>query len=345
MVLRLGPQPDFPSGSPQKTFNPELARDIAAALFNGQSEEMIRFRFSQNHAPADVSEYLAAAKNNPFFQGAMSCYDELHRQRWITENQRKAETSANPDRIVPRRHKLAPETFLREHFSVLRPVVLTGLIDHWPALNLWNADYLEARIGRHTLIELQKGRSENRNFEIDKVRLQARIPFGDFADFLRSGVPSNDMYVTANNGAGNRKAFDPIWSDFSQIDGYTRAGAANDGFLWLGPNGTLTPFHHDLTHNLLIQVAGRKRVHMVPTFEDARMKPFRKYFSGWSLEDLQAQTNGPPVYETEIGPGDALFIPVGWWHHVTGLSESYSVLFTSFVWPNDYGTPYMLTGK
>jgi mannose-6-phosphate isomerase-like protein (cupin superfamily) len=37
-----------------------------------------------------------------------------------------------------------------------------------------------------------------------------------------------------------------------------------------------------------------------------------------------------------VGPGQALFIPVGWWHCVEALETSISMSFTNFVWPNTY---------
>jgi hypothetical protein len=45
-----------------------------------------------------------------------------------------------------------------------------------------------------------------------------------------------------------------------------------------------------------------------------------------------------------LAPGEALFLPVGWWHHVRALDLSISVAFNHFVWLNDFewykpGTP------
>ena len=37
-----------------------------------------------------------------------------------------------------------------------------------------------------------------------------------------------------------------------------------------------------------------------------------------------------------FAPGEALFLPVGWWHHVRALDLSISLACNHFRWPNDH---------
>ena len=45
-----------------------------------------------------------------------------------------------------------------------------------------------------------------------------------------------------------------------------------NGFFWFGPAGTITPFHHDLTNNLMAQVIGRKRILLAPSWDMPLMR-------------------------------------------------------------------------
>jgi uncharacterized protein YjlB len=44
---------------------------------------------------------------------------------------------------------------------------------------------------------------------------------------------------------------------------------------------------------------------------------------------------GAKFHEIVLTAGDALFIPIGWWHQVTSLDFSVSATYTNFKWPND----------
>ena len=321
----------------QVRFDPALAADIAERLAQGLHPSLIAMQLAGKADQALVEAYAKKALDDPFFKGAVRNARAQKKRDWILNCQAKAWKMKPAHKEIPRCHQPSPEKFLTDFYANQRPAVLTGLVDDWPALSKWNADYLEDKVGRETLVEAQKGRTKKKNFERNKLQLKSKIPFGELADLLRSGEETNDLYVTANNGSVNRQAFDPLWQDFHPVPGIISDDKVNDGFLWIGPKGTITPFHHDLTNNFLVQVKGRKSIHMVPSWEEARMKPVGGYFSDWSLEGiLENPENSPPVLHAEIGPGDVLFIPVGWWHHVVGLEESYTVLFTNFVWDNDF---------
>lgn len=110
-----------------------------------------------------------------------------------------------------------------------------------------------------------------------------------------------------------------------------------EGFFWMGPKGTLTPFHHDLTNNLLVQALGRKRVCLIAPWELRRMRNFVHCFSALTMEELErGGANVPPHLDCVIGPGEALFLPIGWWHHVEALDVSITMSFTNFPVANDF---------
>ncbi len=72
---------------------------------------------------------------------------------------------------------------------------------------------------------------------------------------------TNDYYMTANNSGVNEAALAALWQDVDLLPEYLvpehRHGRS---FFWMGPAGTVTPVHHDLTNNFMAQVIGRKLV-------------------------------------------------------------------------------------
>ena len=154
--------------------------------------------------------------------------------------------------------------------------------------------------------------------------------------------------MTANNGGHNRTALAPLWDDIGQIDGYLDQESAQDGFFWMGPKGTVTPFHHDLTNNLLVQVRGRKKVTLVPSWDVPLMRNAVHCYSGWSGPDEIADlpdASRPTLIHCTIEEGQTLFIPVGWWHHVVGFDVTISLSFTNFTRPNNFADAYTTYGQ
>jgi len=103
---------------------------------------------------------------------------------------------------------------------------------------------------------------------------------------------------------------------------------------WLGGPGTVTPLHHDgARHNLLCVVAGRKYVRLYPpgaTTERALrpLPPPHGNASGLApLLDTPeaaaalASLDAGAMADVMLGPGQALYVPPGWWHYVSSWAE------------------------
>ena len=69
--------------------------------------------------------------------------------------------------------------------------------------------------------------------------------------------------------------------------------------VWAGPGGTATPCHYDPVDNVVGRFCGSKR---------------------WRLwRPSSGEPTGTPDYDVVVAPGDALFVPRGWWHRVDSL--------------------------
>ena len=272
------------------------------------------------------------------FQAAATLQRRIEKRDWTLGIFGRLAAVRSVGLSIPTVDRIEPERFFEDYYAANRPVVLTGLVDHWPALTKWSLDYLADKVG-DSAVELQGQRTTAADYEIAKDRHKRLVPMSAVIELIREVGASNDFYVTAYNGSTNKETLAPLWEDIGGVS-ILRPTGGRDGFLWFGPKGTLTPFHHDLTNNLLVQVMGRKRVSMVPSWEVGRMRNSIHCFSDRSLTDWRDGEKLPPRLECVIGPGDALFLPIGWWHHVEALDTSISVSFTNFAADNDFHLDY-----
>lgn len=95
--------------------------------------------------------------------------------------------------------------------------------------------------------------------------------------------------------------------------------------LWFAVGATVSNMHYDCWHNLLQVVRGQKRVLLLPPWCTSRLEPRPAHGASANhsaLDDAQAVAACPGESTVhEIGPGDTLFIPEGWWHRVESPDE------------------------
>jgi hypothetical protein len=126
--------------------------------------------------------------------------------------------------------------------------------------------------------------------------------------------------------------------------------------LWLGPRGCVSPLHFDPLDNCLMQHVGRKRVLLfeATTTTSSSSSPSVVGWHHAGLDGQQTNTSPidpeildrpdgaelrtlreqyplffgegrPPRLECVLEPGDLLYIPARWWHHVRSIDTSASV--------------------
>jgi Cupin-like domain len=188
-------------------------------------------------------------------------------------------------------------------------------------------------------LELTSGKDEFQRFH---------APLIMFVEWVRRAAMSN---TTDRLYLAQAKVSDlpqRLKDDFPAPAYVTRAGKGDiyDTNLWIGLAPTYTPLHRDPNPNIFVQLAGTKVVRLfepaigVDIFKRVQREVganasavFRgdEMMVGQEKELLEDQVWGdragndttfrPLGYEAQLGRGDGLFIPSGWWHSIKGVGE------------------------
>ncbi len=260
------------SGPASVPVHDEWRRWIAENLMlDADAGSLVQAMIANGISREDALHEVGLALESPYLRGADLLRNRLRKRDWLLATYRKLNRLHPLSGQVERRHKLGRDEFLADYYSTNRPVIITGMMDDWPAMRKWNLDYFQERFGDRE-IEVQMGREAGPNYEIEREKYLSRIKFSKFVDMVRAAKGTNDFYLTANNNSINKQALPELWDDIIQIPEYLDATDPLGGFFWMGPPGTITPFHHDLTNNFMAQVLGRKRVKLVPSWDLPLMK-------------------------------------------------------------------------
>ncbi|HEX7323887.1 MAG TPA: cupin-like domain-containing protein [Rhodanobacteraceae bacterium] len=319
----------------------ELRAGIAADHIAGVPAAVTRAALVRcGVTPAAADAEIAAAATSPYTRAGAYAQRTLQKREWNLSIQHRL-NKLLPD-TVERRRTPSSAVFLRDYYTANRPVIITGAMEHWSARVLWNRAYFSDRFGDR-MVDVQLGREADSNYEINKAAHLRHVRFGDFVGRVYDTASSNDFYMIAANDSANRKSLAELWNDIAPIPEYLDPHR-DGGFLWLGPRGTITPFHHDLTNNFMAQVIGSKRLLLVPPCDTPCMHNHTHCFSEIDGREIDygrfPDARGIKVMRGEIHPGDLLFLPVGWWHFVEALGVSATLTFTNFRWDNDFYRDY-----
>lgn len=266
------------------------------------------------------------------------------------EQQREMHAEATPPQAappfshaVPRLHSPTSAQFL-EYFRHDLPVVVSGCADDWPARRLWaDWEWWRQEYGhRHVPLEVGAFNDPGWHEEVSSVR--------GFVDRLQASG-GEIVYLAQHTLFDQLPGLRQHFSEPGIVRGrVTRTNA------WIGSANTVTPCHYDSYDGLLVQVVGVKHVRLYAPSDTPFLYPTSTPWTAqrrWptdstaspaapgavgrgtvSLVDVAAPDAARfPLFqratcvEAWIQPGDALFIPAGWWHWVHAVSRSISISF------------------
>lgn len=260
---------------------------------------------------------------------------------------------------IPERQNVTPDLFRDEILPAGRPVVMRGLVGDWPAVHAGRTSaadmcaYLR-RFDQGQQIKTLFGppRIDGRFFYNDDLsgfnfqQQQARV--STVLDFLLEHADDERPPALA---AQSITARDNL-PGFSAENRLGLVAETVDPRLWIG-NAVTVAAHYDPAENIACVVSGRRRFTLLPPEQvgnlyvgPMELTPAGATISLVSLDEPDLETHPRfadamvHAQSAELEPGDAIYIPYLWWHHVRSLQPVN--LLVNYWWtpPAEvYGTP------
>ncbi len=261
---------------------------------------------------------------------------------------------------LPEIHGADAHQFQEDILPRREPVVLRGLIDHWPAVSA-------GREGASAAARYLAGFDAGGRLEtlFGPPEIEGRFFYNDRLDGLNFTRKSRTLGSSLERMLATRGQERPqaIYLQSvplaDSVPGFGQhnampldlPGAAPR--LWVG-NRLTVQTHFDLKENVAGVVAGRRRFTLFPPDQTPNLYPgpFEHTLAGPPVSmvrleapDLDAHPRFAEAQAqarvAELGPGDALYIPYFWWHHVES-QDDFNVLVN--YWWNDaeagLGSPF-----
>ena len=202
-------------------------------------------------------------------------------------------------------------------------------MEFWPAMtdsSRWSVDYLRKIAGYRT-VPIEIGSKYT-----DDSWSQSLITVNDFIDNYILKKPIKKGYLAQYQLF---QQIPQLMEDFIFPD-YCCLGDSDDIQVnaWFGPEGTISPLHHDPDHNFLCQVVGAKYIRLYSQEFNDELYPNDGLLSNTSRVDVEDPDGelfprfaSVPYWELVLKEGSMLYIPPRTWHYVRSLSTSFSISF------------------
>ena len=217
----------------------------------------------------------------------------------------------------------SPQEFFQSYAKPGKPVVLKNFAKDWKAIEKWTPEYFIEKYANNEVKVYDGGFSKPGKSYMSKAKTMK------FSDYLNSILYTGKdlrmfLYNIISNAPELREdvTLPPLMKGFSK----------KFLFMFFGPKDAVTQIHYDIdmSHVFHTAIVGRKRFILFGQTESKKL--YRHPFTIRSYVDVDhpdfekyPALKNAQGYEVILEPGETLFIPSGFWHHVVYEDAGYAI--------------------
>lgn len=218
---------------------------------------------------------------------------------------------------------LDQKQFSENFYKPLKPLVIKGLSNKWPAVQKWTPDFFKEQHGEK-LVKVYDASfvSAGKNY-MSNAKI---MPLREYIDKVMATSQDLRMFLY------NIKAEIPELVNDIVFPSLINNVSKSFVFMFFGCKDSVTQMHFDIdmSHVLHTVIKGKRTVYLFP-FEQS--KNLHRYpFTCRSYIDVEQpdvrkfpNLKEAKGYKVELNAGDTLYIPSGYWHHFIYDEAGYSI--------------------
>ncbi|GJM33277.1 MAG: hypothetical protein DHS20C18_22780 [Saprospiraceae bacterium] len=226
-------------------------------------------------------------------------------------------------------HHISPLEFNQQYFQEHKPVLIKGGGKDSKSFNHWSFDYLKNRFPERP-VRVFYSETGYYNGNLQDMMTPFLAPFGEAIDYCNSGKYDNKSYYMKMLSLP--EVFPELMNELELPKWNLPTDVFDSVNLWIGGAGCITSLHFDFAHNFFMQIVGRKEFTLFSPKDTPNLYPSPMGKTNVSQLNLEAVDyekfplfrNATPL-KVVVEPGDILFNPPGWWHHVRSLDNAISL--------------------
>lgn len=234
-----------------------------------------------------------------------------------------------------------------------QPCIVVDNIEKWKAPRLWSPQYLKVIAGNRK-VPVREIKGPPRNVYQQKAA-SGGISFAEYLDWMLEVAQTRARAVetstedhppgdTASDAAYSYylalriQDLSPLLINDIEVPGWYKRSPM-DIFFWCGVAGTSSGLHSDISPNCNVQVSGRKRFILFPPGQSTLLYPVPRtthclFDPNTPDYDRFPRARNATAWDCILETGESLYIPVGWYHQVTVVSDW--AVNVNFFWPRPF---------